>query len=161
VKAKEFALAEIVKLSDSYRDMKINTVMSAETARSVSPAIIPSISCCVCALYRPALAMVHGDFYLPLLFAVTSRESAGICGWNEFLFEDGARMHKCMRRTSLSGTYRVYVCVSVCVRAFVRAFVRWACVRVCACCHYSCINCALVGLMHISTHILTRTHTHA
>jgi hypothetical protein len=123
VKAKEFALAEIIKLSDSYRDMKINTVMSAETARSVSPALIPSISFCVCALDRPALAMVHGGFYLPLLFAVTSRESAGICGWNEFLFEDGARMHKCMRRTSLSGAYRVYVCecVCTCIRACVRA----------------------------------------
>ena len=106
VKAKEFALAEIIKLSDSYRDMKINTVMSAETARSVSPALTPSISVCVCALDRPALAMVHGGFYLPLLFALTFG-SAGICGWNEFLFEDGARMHKCMRRTSLSGTYRV------------------------------------------------------
>ncbi|MGB1604890.1 MAG: hypothetical protein ACPIOQ_69800 [Promethearchaeia archaeon] len=35
VKARDFALAEIIKLSDSYRDMKINTVMSAETARSV------------------------------------------------------------------------------------------------------------------------------
>jgi len=34
VKAKEFALAEIVKLSDSYRDMKITKVISAETARS-------------------------------------------------------------------------------------------------------------------------------
>ena len=34
VKARDFALAEIVKLSDSYRDMKINKVMSAETARS-------------------------------------------------------------------------------------------------------------------------------
>ncbi len=36
VKARDFALAEIIKLSDSYRDMKINKVMSAETARSVS-----------------------------------------------------------------------------------------------------------------------------
>jgi len=36
VKAKDFALAEIIKLSDSYRDMKITKVMSAETARSVS-----------------------------------------------------------------------------------------------------------------------------
>ena len=35
VKARDFALAEIVKLSDSYRDMKINKVISAETARSV------------------------------------------------------------------------------------------------------------------------------
>ena len=35
VKARDFALAEIIKLSDSYRDMKINTVISAETARSV------------------------------------------------------------------------------------------------------------------------------
>lgn len=34
VKARDFALAEIVKLSDSYRDMKINTVSTAETARS-------------------------------------------------------------------------------------------------------------------------------
>eukprot|EP00286_Rhodomonas_abbreviata_P025851 CAMPEP_0181313846 /NCGR_PEP_ID=MMETSP1101-20121128/14480_1 /TAXON_ID=46948 /ORGANISM="Rhodomonas abbreviata, Strain Caron Lab Isolate" /LENGTH=174 /DNA_ID=CAMNT_0023420855 /DNA_START=78 /DNA_END=602 /DNA_ORIENTATION=+ len=34
VKARNFALAEIIKLSDSYRDMKINKVQSAETARS-------------------------------------------------------------------------------------------------------------------------------
>lgn len=35
IKARDFALAEIIKLSDSYRDMKINKVISAETARSV------------------------------------------------------------------------------------------------------------------------------
>ncbi|EKX34099.1 hypothetical protein GUITHDRAFT_119707 [Guillardia theta CCMP2712] len=34
IKARDFALAEIIKLSDSYRDMKINKVISAETARS-------------------------------------------------------------------------------------------------------------------------------
>lgn len=34
IKARDFALAEIIKLTDSYRDMKINSVMSAETARS-------------------------------------------------------------------------------------------------------------------------------
>jgi len=34
VKARDFALAEIIKLTDSYRDMKINKVISAETARS-------------------------------------------------------------------------------------------------------------------------------
>ena len=33
--ARDFALAEIIKLTDSYRDMKINKVISAETARSV------------------------------------------------------------------------------------------------------------------------------
>ena len=33
--ARDFALAEIIKLTDSYRDMKINKVLSAETARSV------------------------------------------------------------------------------------------------------------------------------
>lgn len=41
VKAKDFALAEIIKLSDSYRDMKINKVMSAETARSVCNSSLP------------------------------------------------------------------------------------------------------------------------
>ena len=35
MQARDFALAEIIKLTDSYRDMKINKVISAETARSV------------------------------------------------------------------------------------------------------------------------------
>lgn len=48
VKARDFALAEIVKLSDSYRDMKINKVLSAETARSVFPS--PLAQC------RPSLS---------------------------------------------------------------------------------------------------------
>jgi hypothetical protein len=46
--ARDFALAEIIKLTDSYRDMKINKVISAETARSVrcfvvkhEPATVP------------------------------------------------------------------------------------------------------------------------
>ena len=47
VKAKEFALAEIIKLSDSYRDMKINKVMSSETARSVSLPKSPDFSGCI------------------------------------------------------------------------------------------------------------------
>ena len=57
VKARDFALAEIIKLSDSYRDMKINKVMSAETARSVSHfacgpfprPVFTWASACVCA----------------------------------------------------------------------------------------------------------------
>jgi hypothetical protein len=43
VKARDFALAEIIKLTDSYRDMKINKVISAETARSVRLRILVSL----------------------------------------------------------------------------------------------------------------------
>ena len=68
VKAKDFALAEIVKLSDSYRDMKITKVISAETARSVFFFVS-----CARVRTRYFLAVSAGaQFSLPLLLFLLS-----------------------------------------------------------------------------------------
>ena len=80
VKAKEFALAEIIKLSDSYRDMKITKVMSAETARSVSAPL---------ALLLTLLFFQRQHRLTRLLV----RRKTGLRRWNELLFEDGTRMY--------------------------------------------------------------------
>jgi hypothetical protein len=53
-------LAEIIKLTDSYRDMKINKVITAETARSVSSFFLEHTHDSTTATLNKYLA-VHGE----------------------------------------------------------------------------------------------------
>ena len=121
VKAKEFALAEIVKLSDSYRDMKITKVISAETARSVL-----FFASCARVRTRYFLAVSAGaEFSLPLLLFLLSISALSLAC--SFL---PTHIWTCMHTYQVYFRYiynlhtRVYMCVCVCVRM---------CVCVCVC----------------------------
>ena len=95
--ARDFALAEIIKLTDSYRDMKINKVISAETARSVRLLLTehPLATFPTKPTTTSWSVMEHGS----MLFV------SGVRRWNKLFPQDGARMYKRLCRAPLASLY--------------------------------------------------------